>query len=130
MPENKLVIPTDILYTQNVYINAERRKNFYVASKMKKEATNATKMFIVSQMADGVSFVYPARLRFVWYMDNYRKDLDNVSSAGRKIILDGAQQAEYNGKIFLPNDSHRYLIEFNDIYELDKDHPRVEITQY
>ena len=61
-------------------------------------------------------------LSFVWYCRNKRRDPDNVSAAGRKVILDGLVTAG-----ILSNDGGRQVGGFNDSFEVDKDKPRVEV---
>ena len=54
-------------------------------------------------------------LSFVWFCRNRRKDPDNISSAGRKIILDGLVSAG-----ILQNDGWK----FSDSFEVGRDQPR------
>ncbi len=64
-------------------------------------------------------------LSFCWYCRNRRKDPDNISSAGRKIILDGLVSAG-----ILEDDGWKQVSSFTDNFEVDKNSPRVEVTLY
>lgn len=72
---------------------------------------------------------YPVRIIFYWYVADKRSDPDNISSAGRKLILDGLQRAN-----ILTNDGwHQFITSqdevqpFTDYYALDKANPRVVV---
>lgn len=56
-----------------------------------------------------------AYFTFVWYENNKRKDPDNISSAGRKIILDALVTSN-----IIPDDSYKYIKGFKDIFFFDK----------
>jgi Holliday junction resolvase RusA-like endonuclease len=71
--------------------------------------------------------VYPVRISFHWFVANRRSDPDNISAAGRKLILDSLQKAE-----ILTNDGwHQFIssqdesMPFRDYYTLDKKNPRI-----
>ena len=51
---------------------------------------------------------------FEWHIPNKRKDPDNISSLGRKLIFDSLQVA---GK--LPNDNLAYIVGTADVYTID-----------
>jgi len=51
----------------------------------------------------------PAKIHFTWIEKNKRRDLDNISSVGRKFILDTLQIC---GK--LKNDNLNYIVGFTD----------------
>lgn len=67
----------------------------------------------------------PATFRFRWYEQNRRRDKDNVSAFGRKVILDGLVQAG-----ILPNDNWNYVEGFRDEFYVDADRPRVIVEVY
>lgn len=58
----------------------------------------------------------PIRIHFTWIEKNKRRDLDNISSAGRKFILDTLQKC---GK--LKNDNLNYVVGFSDEFEIGSD---------
>lgn len=62
------------------------------------------------------------RMKYTWYERNKRRDKDNISSFGRKIIQDGLVQAGV-----LPDDGWEYIDGFSDDFWVDKKNPRVEV---
>lgn len=62
----------------------------------------------------------PFKLDFVWHLKNYRHDADNISSAGRKIILDAMQKStDIFGNKLICNDNLHWLNEFHDRFVVD-----------
>ena len=59
---------------------------------------------------------------FAWYCKNKKVDPDNISFA-KKFILDGFQDAK-----LIENDGFKQICCFQDIFHVDKDNPRVEIS--
>lgn len=104
----------------NTYINSERRNRF-IAAKIKKEETERVFWECRSQKLSLIT--KPSYFIFTWFLKDKRKDPDNVSSLGRKFILDGLVRA---GILF--DDGQEYVKGFVDVFKIDKEHPRVEIT--
>jgi hypothetical protein len=98
------------LTSLNEYINAERRNKF-IAAKLKKEAEE-----MVSWQIKSMSEITQASFfSFEWHLSNKKRDPDNVSSYGRKVILDAMVKL---GK--LPNDNLTWIIGFKDTFVVDK----------
>ncbi|CAK1221985.1 dTDP-glucose pyrophosphorylase [Fructobacillus evanidus] len=112
-------------FTLNKYIQAERQ-NRYIASKMKKRATNYCMLTVQQAMVDGVRFDWPCKLEIKWYLPDKRIDPDNWSFT-KKFIFDGMQKASVRSDVFLPNDSYKFVTGFDETFDIDKDNPRVEI---
>jgi len=69
-------------------------------------------------------FTAPVWIGFTWYEPNARRDYDNISGMGRKLILDAMQKAGLIG-----NDNRRYIAGFDkEVFLVDKDNPRVVVT--
>lgn len=64
----------------------------------------------------------PVTIDFLWTEKNNRRDYDNLSSLGRKFILDALVAS---GK--LPDDNRKYVRGFSDAFELGKDY-KVTLT--
>ena len=64
----------------------------------------------------------PVRMRYRWYEKDRRRDRDNISSFGRKVIQDALVQAH-----ILQNDGWNEIIEFSDEFYVDKKNPRIEV---
>ena len=102
----------------NEYI-AACRTNPHAGAKMKKDSEEQV-MWFLNRLP---RFERPIRLHFLWIEPNARRDFDNISSFGRKVILDAMQTA---GK--LPNDNRKFVKGFSDEFAIDKENPRIEIT--
>lgn len=107
------------LVSLNEYINAERRNRF-MAAKLKKDAQEMVSWQIKSmEPITEASFFH-----FEWHIPNKKRDPDNISSYGRKVILDAFVK---NGK--LENDNLKWIKGFTDSFVLsDEDKVVVTIT--
>lgn len=116
----KLIIPGR-LPGLNEYIEACRR-NKYKANKMKKDAEDLV-MLCARQQLRGWKARGPVMMFYLWVEKDRRRDKDNVSGYGRKII----QDALVKGK-FLKNDGWNDIEGFADDFAVDKGNPRIEIV--
>lgn len=64
----------------------------------------------------------PVWMSYTWYERNRKRDKDNISSGGRKVIQDGLVKAGV-----LINDGWADIEGFSDRFAVDKHNPRVEI---
>lgn len=64
----------------------------------------------------------PCRMAYTWYEANRRRDMDNVSAYGRKVIQDALVKAGT-----LPGDGWAHIAGFTDEFRVDRDDPRIEI---
>lgn len=62
-------------------------------------------------------------MTYAWYEPNKRRDLDNVSSFGRKVIQDALVETRV-----LENDGWKNIVGFQDNFYIDADNPRVEVV--
>lgn len=101
----------------NEYIGA-CRTNYHKANKMKHDVQTQVGMYIshLPRMQK------PVTIDFLWTEKNNRRDYDNISSAGRKFILDALVAS---GK--LPDDNRKYVRGFSDAFEVGKDY-KVTLT--
>lgn len=105
----------------NEYIAAERQHRQKAAA-MKKQYEHVIILLIKSQLR-GVHFTGPVRMEYVWHEKDRRRDKDNISSMGRKIIQDAMVKSG-----LLRNDGWAEIDSFEDCFAVDKNNPRVEIT--
>ena len=117
--EYLLIIPGK-LPNLNDYISAERANKFKGA-KLKGESEDIVSRCIRQQLK-GVRINKPVRMAYVWHEPNKRRDLDNISSFGRKVI----QDALVNSGV-LENDGWQNIRGFNDEFRVSKDEPRIEV---
>lgn len=103
----------------NTYIKA-LATNRFVGGKIKQIATDqvawVTKKYATSKLQP------PYHITFNWYCKDRKKDKDNISSMGRKCILDGLQKSGV-----IPQDSWNVVDGFSDFFFLDKENPRIEV---
>ena len=115
----KLVI-SGRLYGLNEYIAACRR-NPYTGARMKNESESLVMMEIRSQLR-GRRIKKPVIMKYKWFEKDRRRDLDNISSFGRKVIQDALVKTRV-----LENDGWRHIIGFSDEFYIDKKSPRIEV---
>lgn len=115
----KLVIP-GLLPGLNEYIAAERDHR-QKGAKLKREAQRIVEVCAKEQLRR----FRPAgkvRMEYTWYERNRRRDKDNISSFGRKVIQDGLVRAG-----ILENDGWAQIEGFSDEFRLDAKRPRIEV---
>lgn len=117
--EYLLVIPGK-LDNLNDYISAERT-NRHKGAKMKADNGNIVSMAIMRCLR-GVRIKRPVYMEYLWVEPNKRRDLDNISSFGRKVIQDSLVQCGV-----LKDDDWMHVVGFSDRFEVDKINPRIEV---
>lgn len=117
--EYLLVIP-GTLNNLNDYIRAER------ANRCKGAKMKADNEYIVAvaarQCMRGVRIEKPVYMEYAWHEQDRRRDMDNVSSFGRKVIQDALVQCGV-----LKDDGWKHVAGFSDRFEVDKENPRIEV---
>ena len=117
--EYLLVIPTR-LNNLNDYITADRT-NRYKGAAMKARNEALVKVAIKQQMRR-IRIERPVYMEYTWYERNKRRDLDNISSFGRKVIQDALVQTRV-----LVNDGWNEIVGFSDQFYVDAANPRIEV---
>ncbi|MCM1327289.1 MAG: hypothetical protein NC094_11995 [Bacteroidales bacterium] len=117
--EYLLTIP-GTLNNLNDYIAAERT-NRHKGAKMKADNGNIVAVAI-RQYLRGVRIEKPVEMHYTWYEPNKRRDKDNISSFGRKVIQDALVQCGV-----LKDDGWKHVVGFSDRFEVDKYDPRIEV---
>ena len=97
------------------------RTNQYKGAKLKQKNENAVKQAIYEQLGR-LRIKKPVRMLYRWYEPNKRRDLDNISAFGRKVIQDALVDTRV-----LQDDGWRYVKGFQDEFYVDKGNPRIEI---
>ena len=116
---SKLVIPGR-LSCLNDMINA-CKESYKKGSALKRVDQDAVEWLIRSQLR-GVRFKKPVYMIYKWFEPDRRRDKDNISSFGRKVI----QDALVNCKV-IKNDGWRYIEGFEDHFYVDAKKPRIEV---
>lgn len=117
--EYKLIIPGK-LPGLNDYIAAERA-NRHKGAKMKRNNGNIVALSI-RRCLKGVSIDRPVFMKYTWIEPNRRRDKDNISSFGRKVIQDALVNAA-----ILKGDGWSHIDGFSDRFKVDKENPRIEV---
>lgn len=115
----KLVIPCQFPGLNDL-ICAER-KSRYKGAEMKRNAQKTVELCAKKQLR-GFLPAGPVWMKYTWYERNRKRDKDNISSFGRKVIQDGLVRAGV-----LKNDGWREIEGFSDIFRVDEKWPRVEV---
>lgn len=104
----------------NDYIAAERT-NRHKGAKMKVYNGNIVSVAIRKCLM-GVKIEKPVEMHYIWYETNKRRDKDNISSFGRKVIQDALVSTGV-----LKDDGWKHVVGFSDSFEVDKENPRIEV---
>lgn len=89
---------------------------------MKWEDQNKVEWFIRSQLR-GVRIKKPVIMVYTWYEPNRKRDLDNISSYGRKVIQDALVHCGV-----IHNDGWKEILGFADRFYVDRKEPRIEVV--
>jgi Holliday junction resolvase RusA-like endonuclease len=101
---------------------AANRTNPYKGSKMKKDAED-TIIWQIRQQLRGVHITKPVILKYDFYEPNKKRDLDNISAFGHKVIQDSLVKTGV-----LKNDGWNEITGFLDKFYCDSARPRIEVT--
>lgn len=104
----------------NDYIAAER-KHRQKGAEMKRQWQQAVKLALKRQLR-GRRLREPVVMGYTWVEKDRRRDKDNLSSFGRKVIQDALVELGA-----LRNDGWINIEGFTDKFQVDKNHPRIEI---
>lgn len=115
----KLVIPGS-LPGFNEYI-AALDKNRHAGAALKKTAQRTVEWCAKSQLRK-FRPTGKVLMKYTWYEPNRRRDKDNISSFGRKVIQDGLVKVGA-----LENDGWKHNEGFSDRFRVDEKNPRVEV---
>lgn len=115
-----LLIISGRLDNLNDYIGAER-SNRYKGAAMKTDNERIVSIFIRKCLKD-IKIRNPVIMHYRWYERNSRRDLDNISSFGRKVIQDALVKEG-----ILENDGWKNIAGFDDQFFIDKNNPRIEV---
>ena len=104
----------------NEYIDAERQSK-YKAAVLKAQSMQLVMIYAKRDLrkwrAKG-----PVYMRYIWYEPNRRRDKDNVSGYGRKVIQDALVKGGW-----LRGDGWAHISGFSDKFRVDKARPRIEV---
>ena len=93
----------------------------YKGSALKNENESKVLQEIYSQFGR-LRIIKPVKMHYIWYEKDKRRDLDNVSSFGRKVIQDALVKSRV-----LQNDGWNEIKGFSDEFYVDSKNPRIEV---
>lgn len=118
--EYLLIIPGR-LDNLNDFIRADK-KSRYAGGDMKNKNQEIVS-YAIRNCLKGVHIHKKVTMDYLWVERNKKRDLDNISSFGRKVI----QDALVNCGV-LENDGWENIIGFTDNFCVDVKHPRIEVV--
>lgn len=104
----------------NDYTSANRT-NPHKGGKMKRD-NEETVIWAIRQQLVRLQINTPVVIEFTWYEPNKKRDHDNVSSFGRKVIQDALVKTGV-----LKDDGWDYITGFTDVFYCDRKNPRIEV---
>ena len=93
----------------------------YKGSELKNKNETKVLQEIYSQFGR-LRITNPVRMEYTWYEKNRNRDLDNISSFGRKVIQDALVKSKV-----LQNDGWNHIKGFSDKFYVDAKNPRIEV---
>jgi Holliday junction resolvase RusA-like endonuclease len=106
----------------NDLISTARGKPWWSGRNMKKKAMHVVACAI--DLARIPKFINPVTIHMQFVESNARRDRDNVTSGGSKIIMDTLTH-----KGIIPNDTRRWVTNITHATDvIDKEHPRVMVS--
>lgn len=104
----------------NEYVEAER-KHRQAGAKFKRDAEETVLWFAKASLRGKIPT--PTIMHYAWFEPNRKRDKDNISSFGRKVIQDALVKGKY-----LPGDGWNNIEGFTDDFFVDGKNPRIEVT--
>jgi Holliday junction resolvase RusA-like endonuclease len=115
------IIPGRLSSQNEVIRNAAY--NRYGGGAQRKKEKNRCYWSILEQM-NGKRFTSPVTISFTWIEPNSKRDLDNISGGGQKVLIDSLVMAKV-----IPNDTRQWVKGISHSFPPpDKANPRIEIT--
>ena len=104
----------------NDFISANRTSP-HVGNRMKQDNQDIC-IWSIRQQLRNLHILAPVFIKYYWYEQSKKRDLDNISSFGRKVIQDALVKTNV-----LEDDGWKQIKGFSDNFYLDKKEPRIEI---
>lgn len=98
-----------------------RGRPWWMNRRVKQDAMRLVKSTLM--IGGAPVFKSPVKIKFVWVEANGRRDRDNVTGGGAKIILDAMKEMG-----MICDDSRKWVVDIqNDTTQIDAKRPRIEI---
>src|SRR3990167_2386362 len=115
-----IIIRTPLFDLNTIIALRGQRNHGYAYGRKKKEIQEAIGWELKAQKKP--KFKQPQDFIFHWYCKNKKKDKDNISSGGRKLLFDTMVAINW-----LKNDGWNEIGDWEDEFYVDAENPRVEI---
>ena len=117
---HKIVIPGELPDLNTIIAESKKgRGKWQPYNEMKQEYTNIVAWIAKSEIKKQLKKI---DLEITWICPNRRKDKDNISAGGLKMILDGLVVAGV-----IENDGWKQIGDISHKFKVDKHNPRVEV---
>ena len=122
MPEVRtfILVIDGRLPSLNEAVTADRSSAKYGAA-FRRRSLNRVKGFVREQL-EGVVFQHPVQMDYYWFEKDRSRDMDNISSYGRKVIQDALRAYK-----ILRNDGWDCIRGFTDTFAVDAAYPRIVV---
>lgn len=100
------------------------RSHYMVGNKMKKTEQAKVKQAIICANLKKVEN-YPIKIKYHFYEENRKRDLDNVAAMAHKFVQDSLVDLE-----ILENDGWKQVKGFEDVFNIDKENPHIIVEIY
>lgn len=97
------------------------RSHYSKGADMKRQWIMIVAAYIHQQLRD-IHIDKRVIIEYKWYEPNKKRDLDNISGFGKKVIQDALVECDV-----LKNDGWGYIGGFSDTFFIDKENPRIEV---
>lgn len=97
------------------------RSHWSKGNELKRHEIGVVSAYILTQLRN-THIEKKVRVHYTWYEKNKMRDLDNISSFGRKVIQDALVEMG-----ILKDDGWEYVVGFTDTFAIDKENPRIEV---
>jgi Holliday junction resolvase RusA-like endonuclease len=98
------------------------RSHWSKGNELKRHEIGVVSAYILTQLRN-VHINKKVRVHYTWYEKDRMRDLDNISSFGRKVIQDALVEMKV-----LEDDGWKHVVGFTDNFEVDKQNPRIEVV--
>lgn len=101
---------------------AYNRTNVYKGSKLKKDSQQLV-MYEINHQLHGIHIENPVIMHYHFWEPNSKRDIDNVASFAMKVIQDALVKCRV-----LDNDGWKNIRGFECEFDVDQQHPRIDVV--
>lgn len=107
-------------------VKSADRSHWSRGARLRKEQLQICQYAILSANPQHIRFLGAVGITFMWFEPNAKRDIDNVSGGGQKVILDALVLCGV-----IPNDTRQFVKSIYHAFpDPDKSNPRIEVEVY